>query len=351
MKIIKKVILVSVFCVTFLSIFLLPTAHAQEWTYEGVDTEHIPNYSVYPSEWYVYNATGDPDEMLLVLEVVRGNISDPFMTGNGTCVWTNTWMWNTISGEKTLSSGSVLTSYWNKTVGYFSYGDAFIIPVEEDGTLIPFSDASVLIFGNISEYYWTTFLSLNMEYVEIYYSYYSIAFWNETYNNAYVYFNYSNYGILTGWESYLLPLGNLSLYSRPAQLPPVFNFTTENSNLTVNVKDVDLKVSINDVDNNNDGITDADYQYRIFYGSTWTSWSAITTLIDFDLGSVTAGNYTVIMEVKNMYGTTQEQIEIQYEQSGDGDKKPPILGYSTILITIAILIGVSFLILKNRVKK
>ncbi|MFX0030275.1 MAG: hypothetical protein ACFE8B_13775 [Candidatus Hermodarchaeota archaeon] len=143
----------------------------------------------------------------------------------------------------------------------------------------------------------------------------------------------------------------MSIYSQPAQLPPVFSFTTEDEVLVVNSTDIDLKVDITDADNNNDGVIDTDYQYRALNGSTWTSWASIPPLININLGSVSAGNYTITMEVKNMYGTTQEQIEIQYQPPGDGDGEPPIPGYSPILLSIAILIGVSSLILKNRVKK
>jgi hypothetical protein len=119
--------------------------------------------------------------------------------------------------------------------------------------------------------------------------------------------------------------------------------------LIVNSTDINLKVAITDADNNNDEIIDTDYQYRVLNGSTWTSWASVPPLIDINLGSVPAGNYTVSMEVKNMYGITQEQIEIQYDPPGDG--KPFVSGYSTIFIAIAIFMGISFLIFKNRMKK
>ena len=145
-------------------------------------------------------------------------------------------------------------------------------------------------------------------------------------------------------------MGNLTLYSQPAQLPPVFSFSTEDDILIVNSTDIALKVTIAAADNNNDETIDTDYQYRVVKGSTGTSWALIPPLIDIDLGLVSAGNYMVSMEVKNMYGTTQEQIEIQYDPPGDGDS-PEIPGYSIILISIAFLIGVSFLIFKNRMRK
>ncbi|MFX1281710.1 MAG: hypothetical protein ACFFA3_20330 [Promethearchaeota archaeon] len=340
MKIVKKVILLGIFSISFLGFFLIPRTYAQEWTYDGVDTEVIPTYSVYPSEWYAYEQTLLPPENITLVEITHGNVSNPG-PGNGICVWGRSYYKNITSGSLYLLSAGILISYWNESIGYF--GSGVILPVEGDGEI------SENILNNASVVWESLLSSITFENKQTYINTNSIAFWNETYNNAYLYLNYTDDGIMTGYTSYMLPTGNLTLYSQPAQLSPVFSFTTEYDTLIVNSTDIDLKAAITDADNNNDGITDTEYQYRIFYGSTWTSWAAVPPLIDFNLGSVSAGNYTVTMEVKNMYGTTQEQIEIQYEPLGNGE--PPIAGYSTILIAIVIFVGVSFLIFKNRMKR
>ena len=342
MKITKKIILLCIFSITLLSTFLFPRAYAQEWTYDGVDTEQIPDFSVFPSECYLYaiEGLGIPPNMLILTEVTHGNITNYGMMGNGTCVWGNGGWWNTTSEEKTLDFTDILLSYWNETVGYFST-TPYIIPVGNDGKVSP------TILGSV--FSWIEMSIDPMENSSIYEGIYSIAFWNEIQNNDYVHFNWTDDGILKRIEFTTPLVANYSLYSQPAQLPPVFSFTTEHDTLIVDSTDTDLKVAITDADNNNNGVIDTDYLYRLFYGSTWTTWAAIPTLIDFDLGSVPAGNYSVTIEVKNMYGITQEQIEIQYEPSEDGET-PKIPGYSIILISIALLIGVSFVIHKNRKK-
>lgn len=346
MKIVKKVILLFIFSITLLSTFLIPRTYAQEWVYDGVDTENIPEFSVYPSELYVFDPdSGVPPEIYYQIEIVRGDISDPFMMGNATCVWGNAWTLNTTSGARTLDTADAIWAYWNETIGYFSDSYPLIIPVD-NGTV------SASILTNVNTYLELIVSSTggSFENQQIYPSIYSISHWN-TSNNAFLNVNFTSDGILTQWESYLLPAANMTLVSQPAQLPPVFSFTTENDTLTVNVTDIDLKVAITYADNNNDGMIDTAYEYRIFYNSTWSSWAAVPPLIDFDLGSVPAGNYIVLMEVKNMYGITQEQIEIEYEPPGDGDGKPFVPGYPTLFIAIAIFMGISFLILKNRMKK
>ena len=72
MKISKKVILISVFSIFIFSSFLIPQVGAQEWTYDGTDTPIIPGFSVYPSEWYVFNATGAgiADETLFIVDII-----------------------------------------------------------------------------------------------------------------------------------------------------------------------------------------------------------------------------------------------------------------------------------------
>ncbi|MFX1570902.1 MAG: hypothetical protein ACFFCV_21390, partial [Promethearchaeota archaeon] len=85
----------------------------------------------------------------------------------------------------------------------------------------------------------------------------------------------------------------------------------------------------------------------------WTAWAVIPATIDYNLGNVTTGNYDITMEVKNMYGVSSHQIQIQYtapsEDGGNGEI-PEIPGYSIFLTSIALMIGISFLLQKNRKK-
>jgi hypothetical protein len=340
---VKRIIFLSTFSIILLFSFLMPRTIAQEWTYDGADTEHIPGFSVYPSEWYIYNSSIMATDLLSALEVTHGNISDPFMMGNGTCIWGNGWELNTTSGEKTLESPHFLIAYWNESIGYSALGGTIAIPVENDGKVSP------SILGEVSVFLGMMLSSFNMENLNIYPNIYSIAFWNDT-NSAYVHFNYTDDGILKEWESYLLPLGNVSLYSQPAQLPPVFSFVPEHGNLIVNSTSFILDIDITLADNNNDGVADADYLMRHLQGSTWTDWGTPPSQLFWSLGTgASVGNYTITIEVKNMYGVTQEQIEIQYIPPEDSDKAE-IPGFSIVLISLALLLGISFLVHKNRNK-
>jgi len=281
MKISKKLILIGIFCIGLFSTLLTPRIRAQEWTYDGANTENIPSSSVYPLEWYIYEADSISPDTLAILEIAHGNVSNPMMWGNGTCIWGNMIMWNTTSGEKIRFPmyENILFSYWNGT-GYYSENMGIIIPVENDGKV------SVQILNNVTEYLGTTVLiGDNFEYQQVYPNIYSIAYWNES-NNAYFKLNYTDDGILNKWESYNTTWGNMILYSQPAQLPPDFSFTTEHDTLTVNSTDIKLNISYTNADNNNDGVIDTDYLFRILNGSTWTAWAAIPSLLDWDLGDV-----------------------------------------------------------------
>ena len=136
--------------------------------------------------------------------------------------------------------------------------------------------------------------------------------------------------------------------SQPAQLPPKFSFTTEDGVLEINSTDLKLIANITDADNNNDGLVDNDYLYRLQIDSTWTNWTTISSLINHDLSSITSGTYQVTMEVKNMYGVVQDQITIQYTAP------PPIStsipGYSTLIIAVILVLGVSTILFKFRKK-
>ena len=350
MKKLNRNILVGITSLILICPFLIPITKAQEWTYDGVDTTNIPDFSVYPTEWHIYNMTmvGLPNEILLQVEIVKGNISDPMMSGNGTCVWGNNWVYNTTSGEKELMTPKPLISYWNETVGYNSTTFPYIIPVEDNGKV------SLPILNNVSDYLDMIIGSFyNFEHQQVYPNIYSIAYWNTTIPNVYLKLNYTDDGILTKWEAYLLTMGNLTLYSQPAQLPPVFSFTTENDTLSVNSTDFKIKTTITAADNDNDGVTDpnTDYLFRILNGSTWTDWAAPTSLLDWDLGSVAAGNYTITMEVKNMYGVTEEQVTIEYippKVITDGDGI--ISSYPIFLVSTFAILGISIIIYKYRKK-
>jgi len=348
MKKLNKCILIGITSLILICPFLIPITKAQEWTYDGADTPIIPDFSVYPSEWYVYNMTGVPPELLFPVEIIKGNVSDVPGLGNGTCVWSNAWMLNTTSGEKTLSMGGALISFWNGTFYVSPEGLPFFIPVENDGKV------SSHILNNASaslELELWSMMSINFEEQQVFPNIYSIAFWNTSYNDAYFKANFTDDGVLTQYNTYNMGMGNLTLVSQPAQLTPVFSFTGEGDTLTFNSTDFKIATTITDADNNNDGVTDTDYLFRILNGSTWTSWAAPTSLLDWDLGSVAAGNYTITMEVKNMYGVTQEQVTFEYippAVSTDGDGI--ISGYPIFLVSMVAILGISIIIYKYRKK-
>ncbi|MFX0106531.1 MAG: hypothetical protein ACFE75_13735, partial [Candidatus Hodarchaeota archaeon] len=178
---------------------------------------------------------------------------------------------------------------------------------------------------------------------------YSIRLWNTTYNNAYLLVNFTENGILTKLEGYLVSnMFNMTLYSKPAQLPPDFSFTTESGTLTVSSTDFKLNITITDADNNNDGVTDADYLFRILNGSTWTDWTLPTDQLDWDLGPVASGIYPITMEVKNMYGVTQKQISIEYLYSEGPSDGEIISGYPLLIASIIAFLGVLVIIYKYR---
>ncbi|HEC39151.1 hypothetical protein LCGC14_0710850 [marine sediment metagenome] len=162
--------------------------------------------------------------------------------------------------------------------------------------------------------------------------------------------NYTDDGILTNWEAYLLlapPMGNITLYSKPAQQAPAFSLTTESGSLSATSTDFKLNITITDADNNNDGDIDTAYQYRIQNGSTWSGWASPPSQLDWDLGSVASGNYDITMEVKNMYGVASDAITIQYTAPG-GDGAIP--SYPIAIISLMAILSVALIILKQRKK-
>ena len=71
----------------------------------------------------------------------------------------------------------------------------------------------------------------------------------------------------------------------------------------------------------------------------------LSGLIDYDLSSVPKGAHQITLEVKNMYGKTQDLITIQYTPPSGGEA---ISGYSTLIITMVLLLGVSFTVFKYK---
>jgi len=343
----KKLILIYIFGMLLFTSFLIPRTKAQEWTYDGADTERIPNFSVFPSEWYVYNVSmvGLPPNKSWYIVITKGNISDPLTFGNGAYVWGEGWELNLTSGEKQNPESNVVLSYWNETTGYF--GSGYLIPVEGNGKV------SLPILNNVSAFWEPLIMAFyNLEYQQVYPNIYSIAFWNETINNAYFHLNYTDDGILTHVDTNILGNFNLTLYSQPAQLPPVFSFTTESGSLSATSTDFKLNITITDADTNNDGDIDTAYQYRIQNGSTWSAWASPPSQLDWDLGAVADGNYDITVEVKNMYGVASDAITIQYTApGGDGDGGEELIpSYPIAIISLVAIFSISLIILKHRKK-
>ncbi|MFX1573649.1 MAG: hypothetical protein ACFFB0_12940 [Promethearchaeota archaeon] len=348
MKNSRKTILILSFSIILIWSFFAPRTAAQEWTYDGADTEKIPDFSVYPSEWYVFNVTVSsiPPENYTIFEIEKGNYSDPYDVGsNGTSVFGKLWMVNDTSQEKYLLDSNFPFVQWNKSVGYFT-SIMGIIPVEANGIV------SEQILDNVSDFIEIgfAFFGFTFEHYAVYPDIYSFAHWNSSYNNAYFYANFTNDGITKSVNHNLGPsfYPNITLMSQPAQLPPEFSFTTEHDTLTVNSTEFKLKINVTDADNNNDGKVDTDYLYRIQNGTEWSNWTTIPNLLDWDLGDVEAGSYGITVEVKNMYGVTQKEITIEYEPP---KKKPGIIpSYPIALISIIVLFSISIIIHKYRKK-
>jgi len=225
MNLIKRVILTVIFSFIILSVFLSSKVSAQEWTYVGIDTERIPEFSVYSSERYIYNNTylGTAANHS-IYEVVKGNISDTFMGmpnylpfyenfTNGTCIYINLYYWNATSDQDPKSYQREWQAfYWNSTT-YLGIGT--FIPIDE-------------IIGEVSEdilsdfsYFFSLMLSqvnVTFENNAVYSNSFSVQLWNVTYNNAYFKVNFTESGILTKMEGYLISnMFNMTLYSKPAQ--------------------------------------------------------------------------------------------------------------------------------------
>ena len=362
MKYSKKIILISSLILMIFPLFLIPrTAVAQEWTYDGINTEKIPEFSVYPSEWYFWNYSAKagwirgeiPPEIYSGIEVIKGNITDTFMGSsaptNGTSVYADLWMINATSGEKSFAPGTNSTfqlNWWNGSYAYATNMLAIIIPVADDGKV------SEHILNNVTFLFdgWFVSWEINFEHNATYYNKYSFHYWNSSYNNGYLIANFTDDGILKLLEHTCMnfEMPNITLISEPAQEAPDFDITTEHDTLTVNSTEFKLNITITDADNNNNGEIDTDYLYRIQNGITWTDWATPPDLLDWDLGDVEAGNYTITMEVKNMYGVTQKEETIEYVPPKK--KSPVIPGYNLLLITLFTIITSAIIVRKRRKK-
>ncbi|MFX1329311.1 MAG: hypothetical protein ACFE91_14375 [Promethearchaeota archaeon] len=358
-----KYFLLGIFSIFLIIPYYIPLTKAQEWKYNGAETQRIPEFFVYPSERYYYNYTGGSlffDETYVRFDIVKGNVTDTFwgMTlisylpplVNGTCIFGDIYIGNATSREEVLVSSDYQFIYWNETIGLITLMQypVIYIPVNEYGEA---TAESLEIAIESAQWAMEKSLSGRFEHNASYSSIYSVELWNSTYNNAYYKMNFTENGHQIITEIYnVLDAANITLISRPAQKSPDFvSLTTESGELTADTTEIRLIANITDVDNNNDGIIDTDYLYRIYNGTDWTTWAPVTNVIDYDLGSVANGNYELTMEVKNMYGIVDESITIQYtneEEEGDGEGIIP--SYPLAIISLVAIVSVSIIILRKR---
>lgn len=346
MKTTKKLLVISFFCMTLTSLFLIPIAPAQEFVYDGANTERFPYFSVYPSEVFEYNLTGfiwdnivAANETYYKYEIVKGNNTfyyyvDGFTSQKGYGLWGKTTTVNATSGAVMSVSPEEQLAFWNASIPYNGTMGVSFIPVDDDGIVSPFIFDKVVDYFNVSRSYL---------YAKAYYDIYSMHFWDAA--DEYIKLNYTENGILKDyrWVDQDEKSINQTLMSMPTRLPPAFNFTTESGELTVSSKRVTLDLTIPSADNNNDRLPDTDYEYRVLEGEVWSNWTAVTPSIEYNLGSFSPGNITLTVEVKSMYGITQEQIEIEYTPSKDA-----IPGFSTVLIMVILACSVAILLGRYR---
>ena len=357
MKKLNKYSLLGIFCVFFIIPVYLPRTNAQEWTYKGADTERIPEFFVFPSERYYYNYTGGSlffPETYLRFDIVKGNITDTFWgmnlipplppLVNGTCIFGDVYLGNATSEEEILLQSDYQFVYWNETIGLITLMQfpVIYIPVEENGEA---TAESLEIAIESAQWAVEKALSGRFEHNASYPSLYSIELWNSTHNDAYYKMNFTENGHQIKTEMYNVPDGsNVTLISRPAQKSPQFSLTTESGDLKTKTTEIKLIANISDADNNNDKVIDTDYLYRIYNGTDWTTWAPITSLIDYDLGSIVDGDYDITMEVKNMYGVASDMITIQYT----APTEEIIPSYPIGIICLVAIFSVSIIILTKR---
>ncbi|MBY8989410.1 MAG: hypothetical protein KGD58_01540 [Candidatus Lokiarchaeota archaeon] len=358
MKTTRKLLLISFLCIPLTTLLLIPMAPAQDIIYDGADTENCPSFSVYPSEVYEFNVTDEnpsfqrfPESYDKII-IQKANVSDlnvntipPLIYGNGVNVWSTIYEINATSGTIDWSHTNWLSAYWNESLGFcgtlnLASSVAPFIPLDS-GT----GTVSVSILNAVID--WINYSQVKFEHRKIYPAIHSFHIWNESVTH-FIKANYTEDGILLKSENNFEFdwAFNYSLMSQPAQLPPVFSFATTSGLSTVPSRHISLDLTIPAADNNNDGLPDTDYQYSVFESGVWSDWGIVTPFIDYDLGSVPAGNYTLTVEVKNMYGITQEQIEVEYIPSSSD----AIPGYSALIILVILGFSVSILLGKYRKK-
>jgi hypothetical protein len=312
------------FILAIYSVFLVPKTLAQTWSYDGADTTKIPVHSVYPSERFAYDTTVF-DDRYLTYEIGHGNMTN-HGSGDTYSVWGNRYYQNKTTGVVNFLGVELLSS-WNESIGY--QGNMLILPIESDGKL------SQTILDKAKNDFidkWST--QYPFQYNQAYISSNSIRFWNSTLDGSYLHYNYTEDGILTDstWYYPNYPTANATIVSKPAQLPPEFSFTTGEGIL--NNSDFKLKLNITNADNNNDGLIDNDYLFRVFNGSEWINWTILPSLVDYEL-NFTSGSYQIILEVKNMYGVTRKEIRPAVSEG-------VIPGYSTLIIAMVFFLGIVF---------
>ena len=338
---IKMLVLFGVLTLTLCSAFLPPFVKAQTVTFNGVDTQQFPYYSMYPSEIYEFNFTYVDGSFVIANEtyarykLTHGNESTLFHPPYqpGYAIWSDYESINATTDTITSQGSNIQIAFWNASS---SLNGTYLhfIPVDLGGQV------NSSVFDTVLEY-WNSFKIL--EFGGGYFNNYSFHYWNSS--TEYRKGVYSPTGVMIYYEerSDLHEIwGEQTLMSQPAQLPPEFNFTTESGVLNVSSISIKLDVNITDADNNNDGVTDTDYQYRVKIVSIWSNWTVLSGLIDYDISGVPGGSHQITLEVKNMYGITQEQITIHYTAP------PQIPGFSVLLTAIVLFIGVSFSLLKHR---
>ena len=350
---ISTLVLITFFFIFSSSIFPREGV-AEEWTYEGIDTLRIPEFSVYPSECYSWFYPDEPSfyGIFLMLEITKANLTNSYSNGvnflmgeNGTSIWADQWWGNISTGEKQKINNDIQVLYWNKSVGYRAMSTVFI-PLEENDII------SEETLENATENWEITFFPLvgiTFEHFTVNINSLSCKYWNATHNQASFIANYTEDGFLKDLEGYLIPgMTNTTLLSIPARLTPDFEIITENGEFKFEDKSVIVNVTINDADNNNDGVIDDDYLYRIFVDNQWTDWVTPTNQINWTLSGSDAGNYTMLIEIKNMYGITQEEITIEYAPLVTD--LPAISGYSIITMIFCFALGVLIILIRNRRK-
>ncbi|HEC39508.1 hypothetical protein LCGC14_0730250 [marine sediment metagenome] len=348
----KKIFLIGFIALIIFSAFLTPTTKAQPVAYNGANTERFPYHSIYPSEIYEINSTLTIPSSVVIApeeygryEFVHGNESTFIIDGtptsrSGYVLWGDFFSINATTSSVIAQYLDFYFAFWNESAPIFespSTVQATFIPVDTNGNVSP------SIFNKVADFYngSNRWVNGGRNYNNL-----SLHFWNAT--DIFVTANYTDNGILkiqkTNYSgNYVV---STSLMSEPARMAPQFSFTTEDAILNISSSNIKLDVNITDSDNNNDGVIDVDYLYRVKIGSTWSNWSAITSLIDVDLNSLSSGAHQITLEVKNMYGVTQEQIMIRYTA-------PPtenIPSYSTWVIALIVLVGTSFLIYRRKQK-